>query len=261
MLRSKPRLISAATLLGCLGTLAVAAASADTTEGGWQHTVVVYGMGAALSGDATVADVTVPVDLSASDVFDALEMGAMGAYRADNGTWSILVDATFMGLGGTAESKRDIVKGDVDMDQFTLMGTLGRYFTRHLEGLLTLTYIDLSNDLKVTLRNPVTGAQQTRSASADASWVDPMLGLRYSVPFADQWRVSVRGDVGGFGIGSDFSWQGLATVHWQGSDTFGAVLGYRVIGFDYEDGHKGSRHYQRYDLVQQGPLVGVTIAF
>jgi hypothetical protein len=39
-----------------------------------------------------------------SEILDALESGAMGAYRADAGTWSFTVDATFMGLGGTAAS-------------------------------------------------------------------------------------------------------------------------------------------------------------
>jgi len=32
-----------------------------------------------------------------------------------------------------------------------------------------------------------------------------------------------------------------------------------VISFDYEDG-KGS-NYERYDLTEQGPLVGMTISF
>lgn len=249
MKRFSQRSVVAALMLGSC------AAPAGAAEGDWQHTVVIYGMGAALDGDATIGDLTVPIDLSMSDVFDALEMGAMLAYRADNGTWSFTADTTFMGLGATAETDRGLVKGDVDMDQFTLMGTLGRRLTPHLEALLGLLYIDLSTDLKVT------GPLETRTASESASWVDPMLGLLYSAPFADDWHFGLRGDVGGFGIGSQFSYQVLASVRWQANDTIGVVAGYRLIGFDYEDGNKGSSDYERYDLTEQGPLLGMTISF
>jgi len=53
----------------------------------------------------------------------------------------------------------------------------------------------------------------------------------------------------------------LANVRWQANERIGLVIGYRLIGFDYEDGNKGSANYQRFDLTQQGPLVGMTISF
>lgn len=241
--------IVAVPLLGCCGTTAVAA------DGDWQHTAVVYGMGAAIDGDATIGDITVPIDMSISDLFDSLEFGAMFAYRADNGTWSITADTTFMGLGGTGKGPAGFVKGNVDLDQFTLMGTLGRRLTPTLEALFSLSYFDLSSDLTIT------GPVETRKASVDADWVDPMLGLQYNAPFADDWRLNLRGDIGGFGIGSDLSYQVLANVHWQANERIGLVIGYRLIGFDYEDGNKGSASYQRFDLTEQGPLVGMTISF
>ena len=247
--------VVAALLLGSCVTPVFAA------EGAWEHTAVIYGMGAAIDGEAQIGNLAVPVDVSISDVFDALEMGAMAAYRAENDTWSFTVDATFMGLGGTAESKRDIVKGDMDTDQFTLMGTVGRRLTENLEALFSLSYLDLSTDLKLTTRNPLSGAVTSRSASDDASWVDPLLGLQYNVPFADNWRFNLRGDIGGFGVGSDLTYQLLTNVRWQANDTIGVVAGYRLISFDYEDGNKGSSKYQHYHLTEQGPLLGMTISF
>jgi hypothetical protein len=157
-------------------------------DGDWEYTVIIYAMGAAIDGEATIGNLTVPVEVSMSDVFSALEMGAMGAYRADNGTWSFALDATFMGLGGTATSQRDTVKGDMDMDQMTLMGTVGRRLTPNLEGLFSLSWFDLSTDLELTTRNPLTGAETTRTAGDDASWIDPMIGLQYNAP-SDRLRL------------------------------------------------------------------------
>ena len=53
-------------------------------------------MGAGIDGEAQIGPVEVGIDASMSDVLDALEFGAMLAYRADNGTWSFTGDATFM---------------------------------------------------------------------------------------------------------------------------------------------------------------------
>jgi hypothetical protein len=242
-----------------LGSLACGLPGIVTAQdGAWRHTLFVYVMGAALKGDAHVGPLHVPVDMSVSDVFDALEFGAMGAYRADNGTWSITGDATFMGLGGTGTGpRRGLIKGDVDVDQTTLSLTLGRRVAPSLEALFSLSYFDLSTDLKVTTTGPAGLLSEKKSAGAD--WIDPLVGLQYNVPIGDDWRLNLRGDVGGFGIGSEFAYQVLTNLRWQASERVGVAFGYRLIAFDYEDGERDGPGYQRYDLVEQGPFVGITI--
>ena len=245
-----------------LAALSGAWSSAVNAEDGeWQHTVLLYGMGAAIDGEATIGNLTVPVEASISDVFDALEFGAMAAWRVRNETWSFTLDATYMGLGGSSRGQGGRVKGNVDVDQFTLMGTLGRRWTEHLELLASLAYFDLSADLRLETTSASTGVVTVREASEGASWIDPLIGLQYNVPFADRWRFNLRGDVGGFGVGSDFSYQALVNVGWQATDAVHLILGYRVIGFDYEDGNRGSRNYQRFDLTEQGPLAGIAFSF
>lgn len=237
----------------------VGAAPAQADE--WRHTVLLYGMGAALDGTAQVGPLEVPVDLSISDLFDALELGAMAAYRVENDTWSVTGDMTYMGLGGHSRSEGGRVKGDVDVDQFTLMGTVGRRLSERFELLLSLSYFNLSTDLKVDTTAPVSGEITTRAASVDVDWVDPMLGMHYEVPFHEDWKLNLRGDIGGFGVGSSFSYQMLLTLQWQSAGGAGAVFGYRLIGFDYEDGQRSSPSYERFDLTEQGPLIGMTYRF
>jgi hypothetical protein len=251
----KTRNVSPA-LLGSLACVACSVATAQDED--WRHTAFVYAMGAALGGDAYVGPLHVPVDMSISDVFDALEFGAMAAYRADNGTWSITGDATFMGLGGTGTTpRRGLIKGDADVDQTTLSLTLGRRLTPSLEAMFSLSYFDLSTDVKVTTTGPA--GLVTAKAAASADWIDPLVGLQYNVPIGDAWRFNLRGDVGGFGIGSDLTYQVLTNLRWQASERIGFAFGYRLLAFDYEDGTEDGPGYQRYDLVEQGPFVGVTI--
>jgi hypothetical protein len=234
-------------------TLCAPTTQAQEASGGWKQTVFLYGMGAAIDGEAQIGPLSLPVDVSISDLFDALRFGAMAAYRAENDVWSFEGDVTYMNLGVNQNGPREKVRGELGTDQLTVMATAGRRLGPHVEGLLSLAYFDLSSDLQVQVLN------QRLRARSSADWIDPMIGLAYAVPFAGKWSYSLRGDIGGFGVGSDLSWQLLTAVRRQNTDRFGWYLGYRAIGFDYQDG--SGRNFQRYNLTQQGPLAGIAISF
>jgi hypothetical protein len=37
-------------------------------------------------------------------------------------------------------------------------------------------------------------------------WIDPYVGMRWQWRMAEKWGLRMRGDIGGFGIGSDLTW-------------------------------------------------------
>jgi len=61
-------------------------ALAQDSAGEWRQSFYLYGMGVAIDGEAQIGPLTVPVDISISDLFSALDFGAMAAYRIENGT-------------------------------------------------------------------------------------------------------------------------------------------------------------------------------
>jgi hypothetical protein len=219
----------------------------------WRQTVFVYGMGVSIDGEAQIGPVSVDVDKSISDVFDALKFGAMAQYRIENGTWSFAADATYMNLGDQGTGPQGLVSARLNTDQLTVMGTVGRRISPRVEALFSLAYFDLSADLRVG------AAGQTVSASRDADWVDPLIGLHYKSQLDDKLSLSLRGDVGGFGVGSDLTLHGWATLVRQQTPTFSWYLGYRYISYDYETG--SGVNFQRYDLSQQGPGAGIAWSF
>lgn len=231
-----------------------AAAPAQEAAGDeWKQTVFVYGMGPAISGDAQIGNVAVNVDASISDVVDNLKFGAMAAYRIENDEWSIMGDITYMNLGQTKRAPRNNVRAYLDVEQITMMGTVGRRITPRLEGLFSLAYFDVSGDVELRV------LQQRQTASRSASWVDPLIGFNYNVPVGEKWSYGLRADIGGFGVGSDLSYHLLTAFKRQNTDMFSWYLGYRLLSYDYETG--SGRNYQHYDLTQQGPLVGVAFSF
>lgn len=228
-------------------------AFAQESSGEWRQTVALYGMGAAIEGDATAGPLTVPVDLSISDVFSNLDGGAMAAYRIDNGTWSFTADATYMDLGFSRTTEQGRAGASLSTEQLVVMGTVGRRVHPNVEILFSLGYFDVSADLDVRVLN------QTRSINSSASWTDPLFGLEYRKPLNDKWSLSLRGDIGGFGVGSDLTVHGWAKLIRRSSDKFAWFFGYRYIAYDYEEG--SGLGYQRYDFAQQGPGVGVLMSF
>jgi len=91
--------------------------------------------------------------------------------------------------------------------------------------------------------------------SADKSWVDPYIGVRALYPVANHWTFVSYADIGGFGVGSDFTWQALVGVNYEMSKTFAAKLGYRYLSVDYDkDGFI-------YDMANSGLYFGLGIRF
>lgn len=241
--------VALATVALLAGATALAETEASTSE--WRQTVFVYGMGAAIDGDAQVGNLRVPVDVSTSDFFDALKFGAMAGYEARNADWSLGLDLTYMNLGQSNSTQQNRASASLDVEQITAMATVGRRITPNLEALFSLAYFDVAADLRLRV------LQQTVTASREANWLDGLFGARYVTPISGKWSFTLRGDIGGGG--SDTTWHALTRFTHQTSDRFSWYVGYRGIAYDYEDG-KG-RSFQRYDLVQHGPGAGIAFSF
>lgn len=104
------------------------------------------------------------------------------------------------------------------------------------------------------------GRALANANSGDMEWVDPFVGARIRHEFGGGQMLTLVADVGGFGAGSDFSWQTIATYAFD-VNCFGApintVVGYRALAVDYsEDGAFGDNGI---DLIEHGPILGFNL--
>jgi hypothetical protein len=226
-------------------------AAAATDE--WQHTLALYAWGAGLSGESTVHGADADVDLSLSEILEDLEMAGMAAYRGERGPWAVMANGVFVGLGAT----EDLPIGgaaDVDVD-LSVLEVDGAYaITDRFEVLFGLRGVAV--DVALEVRSPLF---PTFSDDQNKSWLDPLVGARFEVPMGQRWSFVGRGDVGGFGVGSDFAWQATAHFDWRISPHVGMAFGYEALDMDYDDG-EGADEF-RYDMIIQGPFLAVTFAF
>lgn len=240
----------------CLAAALAAVVSpvlAQAQSPGWKHTILVYGLAAGMSGETAVRGLEADVDVGFSEILESLEAGGMVAYRGETGRWAVMANVIYMGLGVTKDGGAGFTF-DADVDQWLVEVDGAWRCSDRFEVLAGLR--GASIDVAVEARHPTLG---TTDRDGSESWVDPVVGARLQVPIGKSWSFTGRGDVGGFGIGSDLTWQAVAHFDWRIGETVGLSAGYLILYADYEDGH-GSDLF-RYDMTSQGPFVGVTFSF
>lgn len=236
------------TLLMILALPATPSAQPASDE--WEFTVMPYLMGAAISGTQTIRGRDVDVDLSASDIFSNLEFGAMGAFVARKGDWGFGSDAIWMALGAAGDVGP--VSADVDFDQ----GAFAFYGLRRLSPAADVTFGLRVNYLggKLALASPI-----ALTVEQSQTWVDPLVGLNLRSPLDRRVFVRVYSEIGGFGVGSTFTWQIFPTVGVNLGRRSSIDFGYRWLDIDYENGEGNERF--AYDTLTQGPVMGFTFRF
>ncbi len=93
-------------------------------------------------------------------------------------------------------------------------------------------------------------------------WIDPVIGLRMRHSFAPGSGFEMRGDIGGFGAGSKFSWQyyGGYTHDFEFNGMkFTGLVGYRALGLNFAKWVDGREN--GINAVIHGPVTGVGMKF
>jgi hypothetical protein len=234
----------------------------------WEFIVIPYFWLASLDGDTTVKGVKSSVNLSGSDLLDMLDYGGEVHVEAWKGRWGIFLDPTFLKLSADGHVNRPLVgRIDVDVDlkewlvEFGGLYTLGKWPIGANGKRLSLDllgggrYWYMKGKLNADI--PLLGLSRRVEQSKD--WIDPIVGARLRADLSNKLSLAVRGDIGGFSVGSDFTWNASAIFGYQFSQTVSAWLGYRGLGVDYESGSGFSKF--KYDVIMQGPIVGLGFRF
>jgi hypothetical protein len=209
-------------------------------EPSWTFVIEPFIWFAGLDGQGE-AGTAPPVDigLSATDVFGHFDAGFLLAFeaRAPADRWSIMADGLYLRL----KDEEGAADTETEATMIELGGALPLSDSGRFDLIAGLRYVDLSFDVQI-------GAPIDQTARE--TWVDPWIGARGIIPISESWAVHLRGDAGGFGVGSQFSWQALGIIAAQLGAGWRFDVGYRAIGIDYNDGDLS------FDTRVHGPLIG-----
>jgi hypothetical protein len=235
---------------------------------------------------------TADIDMSFWDLFDSGSSGAeleslaalMGYVEARNGRWGIYGDIVWgkFDFSGDAVRQRNPIanlnvsaRAKTGLDYEITMAESGlTYEVARWAGNGSATGLDLIGgarywnqeldlslavDASVDLGN--LGLKRSGSLAVARSgtldWVDPFVGLRVRHVLSPGKELQFLGDIGGFGVGSDLTWQlfaGYGFEFWQSS--LHGVIGYRALAVDYSQDDRGFKN--NLDLILHGPVIGLS---
>ena len=219
--------------------------------------VAPYVWAASLEGDlGAFGAPTVEVDAGFTDVLSNLEFTAMLAGELRYGAYGISFDVIYLDLKTDAQDTPGPLFGSADVQARTFIGTaLGSVRvveegSARLDALAGARLWTAKTELSLS-----GGILDGRSFEDEATWVDPVVGVKGAAPLIAGVSFTGWGLVGGFGAGSEFMWDVFGGVEYRTNDWLSLNAGYRAIGVDYdEDGFV-------FDAVMHGPIAGAVFRF
>jgi hypothetical protein len=252
-MRTKPTFLFILTLSVTVSASSLLFAQDETpATGKWSFLIEPYVMFPDMRGDIALGGLP-EASVEADDIFSHLQFGAMLYVEASNDTWNFNSDLLYMDLEQDIKSSSAINDGEISAKQigWELAGLykVMPWLEVGLGGLLN----SITTDVRID-QNETDGGTSNLKKEMSQTWFDPMLVavLKKNTPNTKVTYL-LRGEIGGFGIGSDLAWQVQAQAGFHISEVFQLQIGYRIIGLDYETG-SGSDHFL-YDMHTSGPML------
>jgi hypothetical protein len=227
----------------------------------WTVTLAPYLWAASMDGNAAVGGIEADVDVPFSDLLKDLSGGAMLLLDVERGRFGVGAN----GLWARVSPDSEVGPIDIDATSDTVQLAIAPYY-RLVEwqygvsssGRPLRLVVAPEAGFRYTYMRTELEVRGGRTVDGSESWVDPLIGSRIGLDLSDSWAIAGEANVGGFGVGSDFTWNVQAFVGYRttlfGQDTTFA-LGYRALSQDYDDGDF------EWDVTMHGPVLGAALRF
>jgi hypothetical protein len=196
-----------------------------------------------ISGDLTIKNQTVPVDVSGGDVLLHLQLGFMARSQISYNRWFAGADLAYVGLGASG-----LQQVNIGVDQWASEALGGYRPSKYIKGLAGVRYNNITS--KFRFQGPLALIR-----SGSYTWWDPFFGAQGDVPLGKKFGASARFDIGGFGVGSKIAVNAEPLLNYNWNRKFTTSFGWKFFYQDYKNSGKGFE----YDLLVQGPFLGFTI--
>jgi hypothetical protein len=253
-----PAVLAASLLV--LG-VASAARAADEDPNAWHVAITPYAWAAGFYGDVTVRGINAELDESFLDTVEQTDtlVGLAAHVEVTRGRFGVFGD--FFYVKTEVEDAGATALDVTTRMWFIEFGAQYRLIDTRDERVPGVTF-DLYGGGRYSSLELDLDTAGTPSANQSKEWIDPIVGGRFGVHFSPNVFLLFAGDVGGFGVGSDFAWAltGLLGYKWQSGTVEWAILaGYKALYQDYTSGSGPQRF--RWDTTMHGPVLGFSVRF
>jgi hypothetical protein len=200
-------------------------------------------------GSVGAHDTDISVHASAGDLLSHFRFGLMGTAELDYKRFVIPLDFVWVRLGDDKAIPDINDVANLKAQEFILTPKVGYRVIDNkmikVDGLAGFRYWHYGQSVSFT--------SGTASFSTSQNWVDPLVGARFLVNLSPKVVVTVAGDVGGWGAGSQLDYQIVGLLGYRLKPAVILQAGYRYLYIDYRD---NARYIQ---LTNSGVVFGATI--
>ena len=254
-MRSQRILVALLTIVFGAAVLAARPAAAE----GWELTLAPYFWMISADGKLGVNGQKEELDASFSDILDASD--SYVAFNADvklsNGRFGLLFAPSWAQIGVDDVANGTPLEADVTFDMlFMDMAVLYRAVDWPMSnpaGDHTRVTVDALVGARYTWLQPEIDFDNAGSPDRENDWWDPIVGADAKIDITPRFFLTLRGDVGGFGAGSEWTTNAASSfgVRFNVFGINAAVrAGYRVLYQDFDEGGFDWR------MTIHGPILG-----
>lgn len=251
-------LATAASSLLMAGPVESIPVQQQPAETPWSFNLTVYGWATAIDGTISAGGRSADVDIALEDVVKHLDMAFMATAEARYKRWGFMGDLIYARLHDDIAPPAGIVFASTHE---VVKETIGTFALSYRVVDAKPAYLDLFAGARVysfyseiVLRPNLPGGQGF-AADGTTTWADPIFGARGRYYVSPIVFLNGYGDAGGFGAGSELSWQVLGAIGIQAARWCDVQLGYRALGFEYQSGRA------KQEITTHGPIIGATFHF
>jgi hypothetical protein len=203
-----------------------------------------------MSGDFGVRGIVSPLDVKFTDILERLDQIpiVLSAYVRYH-RWEFFGDGQYLKLSDSVTLPGLLFdRADIEVKSAFVEAFVGYRLINCEKGVLSLfagaRYNYMSGDLQISdnsdPRFPILrqglGIPDNLRVSGSKEWVDPVIGIGGKVRVANPVSVYAKGDIGGFGAASDFTWQVGGGLEFQITRWLYSDVGWRYLKYDYTSG-------------------------
>jgi hypothetical protein len=181
---------------------------------------------AGLSGSITAGSNTIPINSSFGEILDNLQFSLFTAVSFEKGRWGGYADFQYISLGAEGSGA---LGATVELKN--IIGEVDGTFRPSRAGGLRLLAGARAYQVDQTL---TIGANPSTTASTFV--LDPIVGAIGEWSLGDKWDFEIRGDIGGFGVSSEFTSQLSMVALLNVSKSVSIPIGYRTLNYRIKDG-------------------------
>ena len=228
-----------------------------STSNRWEVSAMPYLWAAGMKGTIGVPRTSgeIDIDQSFTDTLSDLKFAFMGTVDARHDRFVLLGDVLYLNVGAEVTGSRDpqFLTGKAGVATLVASGALGYRVIDQGPMFVDVfaggRVISLDTDLDLV------GPLATRSASANATTVDPLVGARLHAPLSPKVTLGLYGDVGSIVKGADVKWQLMGDLQYRLSENWTLLAGYRYMAIN----HSSAKF--DFDINMSGPILGFSRRF